>query len=60
MFYICELDADLAEENCEYYNEGRCMNETEKHFCHFRRNDAALDHGINYVRKERWYEKYYK
>lgn len=48
---ICKLDKDINK--CPYYSNGKCSYDKK---CSFQiTKDAA-----QYVRKERWYEKYYK
>lgn len=47
---------DLEINNCPFYNKdnNRCVYEKK---CSFQAEDKVID---RYVRKERWYEKYYK
>lgn len=52
--FKCELDKELNK--CPYYNDGFCKNEDK---CSFqKRENTEVRH--SYVRKERWYEQYYK
>lgn len=53
--YKCELDKDINK--CPYYIEdGHCNNESK---CSFQKEEVEEVRN-QYVRKERWYEQYYK
>ena len=47
----CELEKELN--NCPYYKEGFC---TKDGTCSFQKKVEKKE----YIRKERWYEKYYR
>lgn len=54
----CELSEDIN--NCPFYNKEKteCLNTKTK--CTFRTEENIDVINNQYVRKERWYEKYYK
>ena len=53
--YICSLPPEIN--SCPYYAKtGECKNEMEG--CSFRKEKG--ENRNQYVRKERWYEKYYR
>ena len=52
--FKCELDKDIN--NCPYYKEEICMNENK---CSFQKEEI-VEAKNPYVRKERWYEQYYR
>lgn len=58
MEYICKLDSDL---DCPYRLEDKmhCNNNDQCSFCMVEREEYEYN-SKGYVRKERWYEKYYK
>ena len=49
----CELEKELNK--CPFYKEGFCTSNTS---CSFQKKVEKNEK--EYVRKERWYEKYYK
>lgn len=57
MTYVCEL---RVESDCEYLNDDRvhCSGNQCCAFCE--REITEEEYRNSYVRKERWYEKYYK
>ena len=52
--YKCELPTKIN--NCQYYDKKNrmCSNPNK---CNFQETDSKND---SYVRKERWYEQYYR
>lgn len=53
--FKCELDKDINK--CPYYTEDGYCNNEEK--CSFQKEEIIETKNL-YVRKERWYEQYYR